>query len=215
MSEGYNVQVGNKHYSKGTYNTLERFISYFYQIQSIEKLKVDSVLEIGVGGKIVANSLKEYGIAVTTCDFDSNVMPDIVADVRKLPIEDKAFDISMACQVLEHIPFEDFELGLKELKRVARKYVVISLPYRSSYFELVIKFPFIRKIFRKHFFDLSFGIPLKFKGFESSGQHYWEIGRNPYSLSKIRSILLNHFEIIEEFSPILNKYHRFFILKLN
>lgn len=214
MIEEYNVQVKDRHYSKGAYNTLERFISYFYQIRAIENMNIKSVLEIGVGSKIVANTLKEYGMSVTTCDFDKNVSPDIVADIRRLPLEDKSFDVAMACQVLEHIPFEDFESGLKELRRISKKYVVVSLPYRSSYFEFVIKFPFIRKLFKKNFFDLSLGIPLRFNGFESSGQHYWEIGRKPYSLNRVRKVILNHFEIIDEFSPVLNKYHRFFILKI-
>ncbi|MES2223528.1 MAG: class I SAM-dependent methyltransferase [Patescibacteria group bacterium] len=214
MQEAHNVQVEERHYSKGSYNTLERFISYYYQIRAVERLNVKSILEIGVGSKVCANSLKEYGLQVTTCDFDKSVLPDIVADVRALPIDDRSFDVSMACQVLEHIPFEDFEKALKELKRVAQKFVVISLPYRSTYFEMVLKFPFIRKIFKRNFFDISVGIPLKFGGFDTSGQHYWEIGRAPYAAKTIRSILRKHFEIIEEFSPVLNKYHRFFILKI-
>jgi ubiquinone/menaquinone biosynthesis C-methylase UbiE len=84
----------------------------------------------------------------------------------------------MACQILEHIPFDDFEKALSELKRVAKDYVVISLPRRCSCVEFVIKLPLIRSFFKRKFIDLSLVKSLKFKGFEESGQHYWEIDRS-------------------------------------
>lgn len=210
----YNIQVdAEKHYLNDRYDNLERFISYYHQIDWVRRLQVKSVLEVGIGNGLVANYLRNLDIKVTTCDFDANVKPDIVADVREIPIDNNSFELAMACQILEHIPFEDFPLALAELSRISSKYVIISLPVRSSYFEFILKFPFIRTMFKRNFFDFTFHKFIKFPGFESSGQHYWEIDQKDFTFKKIKLLVNEKFNIIAEFSPVLNKYHYFLILE--
>ena len=68
-------------------------------------------------------------------------------------------------------------------------------------------------LLKRNFIDLAINRHLNFGGFETSGQHYFEIDRKKYKLSAIREKIKNHFNIIEEFSPVLNKYHIFFILE--
>ncbi len=207
------AQVDIKHYKGKKYNSLERFISYSYQIEAIEDLNVHKILEIGPGSFVVSTLLKKMGYDVTTSDFDKNVGADDVSDIRNLSFPDNSFDLSMACQVLEHIPFEDFEKGLSELKRVSSKYVIISLPRRQTGFNFVIKIPFIQTLFKKKFFDLSILFPVKFPGFAESDQHYFEIDFWQVSLRDVRKKITKHFNILKEFSPPLNKYHRFYVLE--
>lgn len=214
MSHENNIQVKEGYYTKRAYNTLERFISYFYQIDSVVNLSLtQSVLEIGPGSRLVSEELKRLGYAVTTCDFDPQVAADITADIRALPCTDASFDCIMACQVLEHIPYTDFEKVLADFSRISKRFVVISLPERSVGMSLVLKVPFIRSFFRKDFFDWSVRIPVRFKGFQESGQHYWEIDTWTTSKQKVRHSMQQHFTILKEFRPPLNKYHRFFILE--
>lgn len=210
----FKIQVNKSNYNKSTYNSLERFISYFYQVDSIVKCQAQKVLEIGVGNKLSSEYLKSVGIEVVTCDFDPAINPDIVADVRNIPVENKSFDTVVAFQVLEHIPFEDFSSVLGEFARITKKNVIISLPYRSTYFNLVFKFPGIRTLLKRNFVDLSIRIPLRFGGFETSGQHYWEIDNNLYTLKKVKTEIEKYFTIKKSFSPILNKFHYFFVLEI-
>lgn len=207
------TQVKEGHYYTTKYNSLERFISFFYQIDIVLNLEVRDILEIGPGNQLVANQLRLAGLNVETCDFDESVKPDIVSDVRSLKLGDDSYDLILACQIMEHIPFEDFSLVLKELRRASRRYVVISLPYRSSYFEIIFKFPLIRSLFKRNFFDLSFRLPLNFADFDESGQHYWEIDRRKFCLKKIKEKIEVEFCILNEFSPVMNKYHYFFVLE--
>lgn len=207
------AQVDIKHYKGKKYNSLERFISYSYQISSIEKLGVKKVLEVGPGSFVVSSLLTKMGYKVTTSDFDDNVGADRVADIRELPFANGDFDVSMACQVLEHIPFEDFGKGLSELGRVSSRYVIVSLPRRHTGFNLILKVPFIQTIFKKNFFDISISFPVRFPGFVESGQHYWEIDGWHVSQRDVRRKIREHFDIMEEFSPPLNKYHKFYVLR--
>lgn len=211
----YQVQVREGYHYRLEYDTLERFISYYHQIKSVLDLKPESVLEIGVGNKLVSNYLTSFGVVAKTCDFDASLNPDIVSDIRNIDTKDGSFDVVMACQILEHIPFDEFESGLKELARVSKKHVMISLPCRHTGFEFVLKMPFVRTLFKKTFLDIFFRIPVKFPGFEKSGQHYWEIDNKEYNLHKVKDKIKKYYKIKKEFSPVLNKYHIFFVLEKN
>lgn len=134
------------------YNDLGRFISYYYQVKLIRKLQPETLLEIGIGSGLVSSYFKRAGIKVTTCDIDSNLCPNVVGDIRSLPIKDRSYDAVAAFEILEHIPFSDLDIALLEISRVSKKNVIISLPYRHTCFEMVLKLPFSRSIFKKPFF---------------------------------------------------------------
>lgn len=206
------VQVNKEHYFKN-YDTLPRFISYFYQVDLVKKLEPKKILEIGVGNKTVSNYLKNRGYDITTCDFDKDLKPDIIADIRNLPFKKNSYDLITAYEILEHIPYKDAKKCLKSLSEISKKYVIVSLPYSSIYFEFILRFPLIKKIFKKFSLNFFFRIPLFFKKIEFKGEHYWEIGRRGYSLNKIRKEIKKYFKIEKEVRPILNDYHYFFVLK--
>lgn len=208
-------QKKREHYFKKKYNGLERFVSYFYQIDLItDTIGPDGkVLEIGVGSGLVSDHLKKMGLSVTTCDFDETLKPDVAADIRKLTFEDNNFEVVTAFEVLEHIPFEDFPKALAELKRVSSKTVILSLPYRSTYFEFIFRLPLTRTIFNRDFLSFFLRFPWFFKGFHTSGQHYWEIDGYNYRLGKVMKILKNNFKSVKKIKPVLDGYRLFFILE--
>lgn len=49
------------------------------------------------------------------------------ADVYRLPFPDGQFDLVTCLEVLEHL--ENYEKALQEIKRVAKKYVILSVPH--------------------------------------------------------------------------------------
>jgi SAM-dependent methyltransferase len=209
------IQVKKEHYFRKKYDDLSRFISYFYQVDLAQDLagKDSKILEIGKGNGFFSDYMKKNGYNVATCDFDKNLQPDIVADVRSLPLTDASFDLVTAFEVLEHLPFEDVPKALAELARVAKKRVILSLPYRSTGLEWVLKFPGIRTIFGRPLLSLFLRIPLKFGGIKVSRQHFWEIDCWQWRLSKIRKLLRKNFRIVKEIRPPLNHYHLFFVLE--
>jgi ubiquinone/menaquinone biosynthesis C-methylase UbiE len=54
-----------------------------------------------------------------------------VADVHHLPFPDNSFDLVLCLEVLEHVP--DSRLGLRELLRVARDHVLVSVPHEPFF----------------------------------------------------------------------------------
>jgi ubiquinone/menaquinone biosynthesis C-methylase UbiE len=212
MTKKFKIQVQKEHYF-GEYDDMLRFISYFYQVDIVRKLNPNNVLEIGIGNKTTSNYLKQNGIKIDTCDFDKELKPDYVADIRELPFDNKYYDLVLACEILEHIPWADVDKALNELNRVSKKYVVISIPYSSAGFELLLKFPLLRRIIKKTFLSLFFRIPYFFMEINFKREHYWEMGRKNYSKKRIKSSLEKYFIILKEVRPILNHCHHFFILE--
>jgi hypothetical protein len=211
MSKEFQIQVDALHY-KENYDDLNRFISYFHQINLIKKTGSKNILEVGVGNKTVLSYLKNQGYNVTSCDFDKSLNPDYIADLRKLPFRENSFDCVVAYEILEHLPFSDFSKSISQLHFVSSKYVLISVPYSSIFFEFIFRFPFVDKIFKKSLGYIRLSVPFyshKFLGDE----HYWELGRKGYSLSKIKKKLRKYFQILKIYRPPLCPHHCFFVLK--
>ena len=45
-----------------------------------------------------------------------------------MPLPADAFDVTLCCEVLEHLPFERLRVCLEELRRVTRGHLVVSVP---------------------------------------------------------------------------------------
>lgn len=207
-------QVEWTHYFSDKYLTLGRFISYHTQLELIREACPTSILLIGVGDNVVPNLLRQSGLYnVTTVDIDPALNPDIVSDIKKMPFENGSFDVVCAFEVLEHMPMEETNKALEEMARVAKDKVVISVPHRRVSLEMVFRFPFVQTLTGKKFLRIFAYLPIKFPGFEESGQHYWEIDGYQTKLRDFRKILRSNFVILKEKTPLLNAYHRFFVLK--
>jgi ubiquinone/menaquinone biosynthesis C-methylase UbiE len=207
------TQVVPDYYLNKKYLSLERFISYFYQMKGIQDLPSGKILFIGVGDGAVPYLLKKNkNYEITTFDFDSDLKPDVVGDVRSLPFIEKSFDLVCAFEVLEHLPYKEAKKALKEIARVSKKDVLISVPYRRTGFELILKFPFIRSVLKKDFLRLAVRLPVRFPGFAVSGQHYWEIDGYTLSLGDFKKDLEIIFKINEHQTPVLDFYKIFFRL---
>lgn len=175
------------------------------------QLNERKILEVGIGNKTISNYLKQFGFDVTTCDHADYLEPDYVADIRELPFSDNEFGLILACEILEHIPFSDVGKALSELCRVTSKYVVISVPYSSSYLEIMIKASFPKLWYKKKHVLLQ--LPNFFiKHGEST--HRWEMGKKGYSKERFRNLITScNLLITKEFQPIMNPAHYFFVLK--
>jgi len=203
----------DKIYYSSKYDDLSRFISYFYQIDLVRSFKPNKILEIGIGNKTVSDYLKKHEFNIDTCDIDKKLKPDFIADIKKLPFKENSYDLVLSCEVLEHLPFSDFDKALSEIWRVTKKYAVISLPYPSVHCELTIKSFITERLFGKNIIDFFLRIPYLFKDLKFSGIHYWEIGRKSYPIARIRNVIERRFKIRKEIRPILNSFHHFFVLE--
>jgi ubiquinone/menaquinone biosynthesis C-methylase UbiE len=195
-------------YSNLDYYSPQRMAQYYYQIKVIREAKAEKVLEIGPGPGAVTHILRKAGLEVLTCDCEKRLEPNLCGDIRELPLADDSVDFSLCCQVLEHLPFDDFSRALLELKRVTRKQVLISIPYVVRVIYSLHKYPGGRRS------SWVLHIPwLPVRGKPAPG-HLWEMGRKGYSKKRIiNTIRAAGFQIKDEFTPVDSPQNQYFLLQ--
>lgn len=198
-------QVNKNHYDFNNYIHLNRWCSYWYQLKEILELDPKSVLEFGVTNNITRSMLSNDNIKYYTADIDKELKPDyLIKSISNFNI-DNDFDVVCAFQVLEHLPYEDFETCLIKLKQHSDKYVIISLPY----FAMDLRFSLIAK----PFVNLNKIIKINVDRKLIHDEHYWEIGRKDYPLKRILKDVKKHFNIKKNYIVKENPYHYFLVLE--
>jgi SAM-dependent methyltransferase len=138
MSE--HVPTGNTYDKYASQNPVERKLmdGFFAALDALLPTGDPArVLEVGVGEGEVTARLAQRWPDATFCGVD---LPDpelaanwyekgfepLFGDIGRLPFPDASFDLVLAIEVLEHVP--DPELALRELRRVSRQDLVVSVP---------------------------------------------------------------------------------------
>lgn len=140
--------VSNNHNKHTESNWLYRkHLESFYArlMEVVGETECDSLLDAGCGEGFVVDFLASAypDMKLTGVDVDEQAIEFAkehfgekarfrAGSVYKLPFSDKSFDTVLCSEVLEHL--EDPNRAVGELKRVARNFVVISVPH-EPYFQ--------------------------------------------------------------------------------
>ena len=96
-----------------------------------------SVLDLGCGTGVLVDVLGELGYITLGIDTDETAMaamaqPHLVGDIAALPVEDRAYDVVVLNEVIEHLPVEAYRRGIAEAARVARHRIIVTVPNAES-----------------------------------------------------------------------------------
>lgn len=104
-------------------------------IAALIDLGVESIPDVGCGNGFVTKRLRAPRVVgldpseEALSHFDGESVVGVAED---LPFEDQAFDAVVCAEVLEHLSEAVFQKAVSELNRVARRYLVIGVPYRQD-----------------------------------------------------------------------------------
>lgn len=95
----------------------------------------DTALEIGARDGRITKFLPAYFRHVTALDlerppFSFDRVTTVMGDARHLEFPDQSFDCVFCTEVLEHVP--GVEKAASEIARVARRAIVLGVPYRQD-----------------------------------------------------------------------------------
>ncbi len=90
----------------------------------------ETLLDIGCKDLLLYKKLKSK-YEVTLADYFPENNSIVKEDIQNLSFQSKSFDIVLCQQVLEHIP--NPVKAISELKRVAKKQLIISVPYEPFF----------------------------------------------------------------------------------
>ena len=97
-----------------------------------------TLVDLGCGNGIFAWMLKDTRPEIDSLSVDRSETAvkyvktrSAVGDLTDLPFETQSFDCATCFEVLEHIPYPVYSNVLGELSRVAKKYILISVPFEE------------------------------------------------------------------------------------
>jgi hypothetical protein len=100
--------------------------------------EVRTLLDVGAGHGVFLEELKAargiagVGVEITEAKVDyarSRGVDMRMGDAGRLDFADGSFDALVTCEVLEHLPFGVYESALREFARVARRWIIVTVPY--------------------------------------------------------------------------------------
>jgi SAM-dependent methyltransferase len=113
------------------------WIRFYFLLRPLIESRPDCVLEVGIGGGFLRDSAVRFVGRYETLDVNERLGADYVGDVRQFDgrLEGR-FDVIVAADVLEHIPFEDLPAAVGNLRRYLRPggRAMVTIPHRRSNF---------------------------------------------------------------------------------
>jgi SAM-dependent methyltransferase len=133
-------------FSKQTWDNYDPDNLIGQRLKLIRKLippDVKSILDAGCGNGYVTNPL-ERDYDIVGLDFSEAALehvktPKVLSSVTAMPFGDGSFDLCMCNEVLEHLSSSELGEAVSELKRCARKYILVSVPNREQLDVALIK----------------------------------------------------------------------------
>jgi ubiquinone/menaquinone biosynthesis C-methylase UbiE len=101
----------------------------------------ETLLDVGAGNGAFLHLLEQQhskiklsGIEYTIGGIRNKICNAKIhqGSIDKLPFDDQSVDIVSALEVIEHLPVDVYKNGLIELQRVAKMFILISVPYQEN-----------------------------------------------------------------------------------
>ncbi len=218
MSSEREARIEREHYFDARYLKRERMFSFVEQIELIKQYaqSQNTVLEIGKGNGFVADFCSRYlGYKMITVDINPDLKPDIVDDITNpQTLKENSADVVVCFEVLEHMPFEQSVEVVKQMKRLAKKYIIISVPDMRYFISTRITIfgtgpLFLQKIFSTRRFR---NAAKKF-----GDDHHWEIGLKTatvtYSADYVREQLFAGSHLLRDYRDINVPWHHYYVIR--
>jgi ubiquinone/menaquinone biosynthesis C-methylase UbiE len=100
----------------------------------------ETLLDAGCGNGVFAKIAKQkrHDLRISCTDRSLTALRHVIADevtrsdITELPFENEKFDCVSCLEVLEHLNQRDFPLAIREIARVAKKHILIGVPFNEA-----------------------------------------------------------------------------------
>ena len=131
---------------------------------------VESILDVGCGDGFITNALPD-NLRVIGLDISMEALRHVqrhhvAGSGSHLPFSMGSFDLVMANDVIEHIPEDSYLLVLDEIARVAKKYILVTVPFMENLTGFLTKCDACGEIYHINHHHRAFGVVELVKLFE-------------------------------------------------
>ncbi|MCL4562611.1 MAG: class I SAM-dependent methyltransferase [Chloroflexi bacterium] len=125
---------------------------------------VKTIADIGCGNGLFLKYLHEQSqrdFRLVGADRSLTALQHVAGDkvrasIDSLPFADNEFDLVTSLEVLEHLPIDVYNRSLRELSRISRKYLIISVPYSQDLSRSLVECPECHSQFNPNYHVRSF-----------------------------------------------------------
>ena len=114
---------------------------------------VESLLEVGCGRGDLVNrwaGKRAFGTDLARRALRHVTRPAFASSIFTLPFQDGAFDAVLCAETLEHLEPSRLPEAAREIRRVARRHVVITVPWQENFLEWSHRCPKCGQVFHLH-----------------------------------------------------------------
>lgn len=124
---------------------------------------VKSILDAGAGNGAFMYFLEEESVPVNLVGLErsriaieSSLSSSTIhqGSIDNMPFLNRSFDLVSCLEVIEHLPYKVYENSLRELERVADKYILLSVPYKEE--RIQVRCPYCSCTFNPYYHMRSF-----------------------------------------------------------
>lgn len=158
---------------------LEHWSLYWHQQHLMDNniQKDVKIVEVGVGTKFTYHNLKNQGYDVTSIDIDPAKQADINLNIVDCTPENLNYDVLLAYNIFEHIPYNEFLDTVSKISRSNITKLFFSIPLNRKHI-------FGLKLRLGRFIDTEYDIMIK-KRRITAENHFWELDYKNYTLDKL------------------------------
>ena len=132
---------------------------------------INNILDVGCGNGLITNQLPN-SLHVVGLDRSEEALKyvkkeTVLGDILQIPLDDESFDLVICNDVLEHLTSEEREQALRELARVSRQYILITVPFLEDLNQGITKCADCGKYYHLNHHLFSFDLDITSKLFES------------------------------------------------
>ncbi len=162
MKDGYNQEIFQNADLWANYDTAGDIDKKLPLLFSHIPEDVESVLDAGCGNGAITNNFPDK-YNVVGVDSSSEALKyvekqKILCSADRIPVLERSFDMVFSSELLEHLPSDILNGTINEFKRIAKKYIYLSVPNNEQIEFNFILCPACHKVFHAYGHLNSFAI---------------------------------------------------------
>lgn len=113
---------------------------HFHVIKDLCAVGQSDFLEVGTGDGVVKRCMQPFVRTYTVMDINAKLRPDVLGDLRtRVPDLQERFDVVIATEILEHLPFTELRTCVGHLNSYLRTggKLFLTLPHRKGHMLVV------------------------------------------------------------------------------